>query len=77
MYVYTVCVTQSQFPTLQDVAAHRRHVALVYQISDWHVPASCSAFTSVAAPFSCQVFDVDAWICFLHHDDCIVRSTGT
>lgn len=74
MYIY---VTQSQFPTLQHVAAHRRHVALVYQISDWHVPASCSAFTSVAAPFSFQVFDVDTGICFLHHDDCIVRSTGT
>lgn len=62
-------------PTLWDVAAHHRHVALVYEVPDRHLPASCSAFASVAAPFSCQVFDVDVWICFLHHSNGKVRCT--
>lgn len=72
-----LCVYSACFPTLRDVAAHHRHVALVYEIPQRHIPASCSAFTSVAALFSCQVVDVNAGICFLHHSNWIVGSTGS
>lgn len=65
------------FPTLWDVAAHRRHVALVHEVSYRHIPASCSAFTGVTAVFSFQVLDVDALISFLHHSNRIVRCART
>lgn len=58
-------------PTLRDVAAHHGHVALVYEVSQRHVPAGGSAFPSVAAPLSCQVVDIDARV-LLHHSNCIV-----
>lgn len=67
----------SRSPTLWDVAAHRRHVTLVYEVSYGHIPAGGPAFTGVTALFSCQVVDVDARICFLHHSNSIVGGTGT
>lgn len=66
-----------KFPTLWDVAVHRRNVALVHEVPDRHIPASCSAYPSMTALFSCQVFDVDALIRFLHHSNRIVRCTRT
>lgn len=67
----------STSPTLRHVAAHRRHVTLVDEVSDGHVPAGCPAFTRVTALFPFQVVDVDAWIGFLHHGNSIVGCSST
>lgn len=49
-------------PTLGDFAVHRRHVALVNEVPDGHVPAGRPPFASVAALFPLQVVDVDGSI---------------
>lgn len=56
-------------PTLRDVAAHHRHVALVDQVPDGHVPAGRPPFARVAALFALQVVDVDGSVRLLHHGD--------
>lgn len=56
-------------PTLWDVAAHHRHVALVDEVSNGHVPAGRPPFARVAALFPLQVVDVDGSVRFLHHGD--------
>lgn len=68
--------TLGSFPTLWHVAAHHRHVALVYQVSQRHVPAGCSAFSCVAAFFPSQVVDVDDSVCFPHHSYRIVGASS-
>lgn len=70
MYMYI-------YPTLWDVTAHHRHVTLIYEVSQRHIPAGCSALPGVAGLFSCEVVDVDGRIGFLHHSNCIVGGTGT
>lgn len=76
--LWTMCnYLLDMFPTLWDVAAHHRHVALVHEVSYGHIPASCSAFTGVTALFSFQVLDGDALICFLHYSNCVVRCART
>lgn len=71
-----VCVGYCTYPTSWEIAAHHRHVALICEVSQRHIPACCSAFTGVTASFAFQVVDVDARS-FLYHSNCIVGCTGT